>query len=36
MPKDVISVRGHGRFEFDGELNVSKKGKLNCLVKIYG
>lgn len=36
MPKDVISVRGHGRFEFDGELNISKKGKLNCLVKIYG
>ncbi len=35
MSGDMISVRGHGRFEFDGELNVSKKGKLNCSVKIY-
>ena len=35
MAKDLISVRGHGRFEFDGELNISKKGKLNCSVSIY-
>ena len=35
MQKDLISVRGHGRFEFDGEQNISKKGKLNCLVRIY-
>ena len=33
--KDVISVRGKGKFEFSQELNLSKKGKLNCRVRIY-
>ena len=34
-PGDLISVRGHGRFEFCGELSISKKCKLNCVVNIY-
>ena len=33
--KDVISVRGKGKFEFSQELNLSKKGKLNCKVMVY-
>lgn len=32
---DVISVRGRGKFEYAEELNLSKKGKLNCRVQIY-
>ncbi len=32
---DVISVRGYGKFQFAGELALSKKGKRNCSVKIY-
>ncbi len=32
---DIISVRGYGKFEFTGELGVSKKGKLNVKVGIY-
>lgn len=32
---DVISVRGKGKFEYAGELGLSKKGKLNCRVRIY-
>ena len=34
-PGDIISVRGHGRFEFAEELSLSKKGKLNCRIRIY-
>lgn len=32
---DIISVRGYGKFEFIGELGVSKKGKLNLKIGIY-
>ena len=32
---DIISVRGKGRFEFAQETGLSKKGKINCKVKIY-
>ena len=35
-PVDVISVRGHGKFEFSEETGVSKKGKINCKVIIRG
>ncbi len=33
--EDVISARGYGKFQFAGEQTVSKKGKLNCVVRIY-
>ena len=33
---DVITVRGKGKFEYAQELNLSKKGRLNCRVRIYG
>lgn len=33
---DVVSVRGYGKFEFSGDISVSKKGKLNILVRSYG
>ncbi|HCM91818.1 MAG TPA: hypothetical protein DIS78_04555 [Lachnospiraceae bacterium] len=32
---DKISVRGKGKFEYSEELSLSKKGKLNCRVRIY-
>ena len=32
---DAVGVRGYGRFDFSEELNLSKKGKLNCRVMIY-
>ncbi len=32
---DVIAVRGRGKFEYDRESGLSKKGKLNCVVLIY-
>ncbi len=32
---DIISVRGKGKFEFAQETGLSKKGKINCKVKIY-
>ena len=32
---DVVSVRGYGKFQFSGDRSVSKKGKLNCVVRIY-
>ena len=32
---DIISDRGYGKFEFAEELNVSKKGKTNCKIRIY-
>lgn len=35
QPGDVITVRGKGKFEFAEEMNLSKKGKLNCRVRIY-
>lgn len=34
--KDVVSVRGYGKFEFQGGMGVSKKGKLNLSVLSYG
>ncbi len=34
-PGDVISARGKGKFEYAEEMNLSKKGKLNCRVRIY-
>ncbi len=33
--KDVISVRGFGKFSFEEALGLSKKGKTNCKVNIY-
>lgn len=33
---DVVSVRGYGKFEFSGDISVSKKGKLNVLIRSYG
>lgn len=32
---DIISVRGKGKFEFSRETGLSKKGKTNCIVRIY-
>lgn len=32
---DIVSVRGKGRFIFDGEKTVTKKNKLRVLVKIF-
>lgn len=34
-PRDVISVRGVGRFIWVGYESTSKKGKLNCQVEVY-
>ena len=34
-PGDLVAVRGYGRFEFAEELGISKKGKLNCRVRVY-
>ena len=34
--QDQISVRGFGKFIFAGGCGVSKKGKLNVLIQIYG
>lgn len=34
--KDVVSARGCGKFEYSGQLGVSKKGKLNVSVLCYG
>lgn len=33
---DQISVRGYGRFIYAGGRGLSKKGKLNALIQIYG
>ncbi|MCR4740760.1 MAG: RNA-binding protein [Lachnospiraceae bacterium] len=33
--EDVVSVRGKGRFEFSRETGLSRKGKINCKVRIY-
>ena len=32
---DIISVRGHGRMRYIGEVGKSKKGKLNVSVELY-
>ena len=32
-PGDIVSVRGHGRFEFVEAKGVSRKGKTNCIVR---
>lgn len=34
--QDQISIRGFGKFIFAGGCGVSKKGKLNVLIQIYG
>lgn len=34
--KDTISVRGYGKFIFAGNQNLSKKGKINASVLLYG
>lgn len=34
--QDIVSVRGLGKFEFVGEMTISKKGKLNLKVLLYG
>ena len=35
-PADVVTVRGCGKFIFEGAAGLSKKGKLNATVLIYG
>ncbi len=32
---EMISVRGYGKFTYDGLQGTSKKGKLNVRVRIY-
>lgn len=34
--QDQVSVRGYGKFIFAGGQGLSKKGKLNALVQVYG
>lgn len=34
-PRDVINVRGHGKFSYEGVSYETKKGKLNISVKVY-
>lgn len=34
--EDVLSVRGYGKFEYLGGQGMSKKGKINAAVMIYG
>lgn len=34
-PGDVVSARGHGKFDFAEQLGLSKKDKLNCKVMVY-
>lgn len=33
---DIISARGYGKFEYLGQQNISKKGKINASVMCYG
>ena len=33
--EDIVSIRGKGKFEFSKEMGLSKKGKSNCIVRIY-
>lgn len=36
VPEDsIVSVRGHGRFRYEGMLRTTKKGRLSVRVKIY-
>lgn len=35
-PRDKVSVRGYGRFIYTDKQGVSKKGKLNAAVLVYG
>lgn len=32
---DVISVRGHGRFRYEGEAGETRKGRIRVLVRVY-
>lgn len=32
---DVVSVRGYGKFIFEGSSGLSKKGKINCRISLY-
>ena len=34
-PGDIVSVRGHGRFEYCGEARETRKGRLRVEVRIY-
>ena len=34
-PRDIVSVRGHGRFEYCGEARETRKGRLRVEVRIY-
>lgn len=34
--RDIISVRGKGRFLYDGVLSETRKGRLNAAVRVYG
>ncbi len=34
-PSETVSVRGHGRFVYTGEVGLSKKGKLNLELEVY-
>lgn len=33
---DVVSVRGYGKFEYSGQLGISKKGKISAGIRCYG
>lgn len=37
VPKigEIVSVRGHGRFIYNGQVSLSRKGKLNISVSVY-
>lgn len=32
---DIVSVRGYGKFRFDGEISTTKKGRLSVTVYRY-
>ena len=32
---DIVSVRGHGRFVYDGTARETKKGRLRVIVKVF-
>ncbi|MPM54068.1 hypothetical protein SDC9_100841 [bioreactor metagenome] len=34
-PMDIISVRGFGRFRYDGEERETKKGRLRVMIRKY-
>jgi RNA-binding protein YlmH len=35
LPGQVVSVRGHGRFVFDGEDGRTKKEKIHLSLRVY-